>query len=200
MTIHFISGPARVGKSHLYRSLHRAFEGDCVELDPLLTALISFLKPDPSHPIMNPFALQPGQPFDEWLSKLIEKDEAWWPFLKEWVEEYHQYGKDFLLVGIVWPHLLKELDLPHRAVFIVDTDELHVERLVAIAQQESQLNNWQRGWDETEVRRWAEFNRLRALHFKEQAEIHGYPVFDVAQHGYEGSQALAAAALLQRRH
>lgn len=196
MTIHLISGPARVGKSHLYRTLHKSFEGDCVELDPLLTALINFLKPPANHPILNPFAIQPGQGFDDWLATIIAKDEAWWPFLKEWVEEHHNYGKAFLMVGIVWPHLLESLKLPHRAVFLVDTDEAHVERLVSIAEQGGQLNNWQQGWDRDAVRSWGDFNRRRALYFKEQAEAYGYPVFDVAEHGYAGSQALAAEVLL----
>lgn len=195
MTIHFISGPARVGKSHLYRTLHRAFEGDCVELDPLLTALINFLKPPAGHPILNPFAIE-GQDFDTWLAGIIAKDEAWWPFLQEWVEEHHTYGKDFLLVGIVWPHLLQKLRMPHRAVFLVDTEEAHIDRLVTIAEQGGQLNNWQQGWDRAAVEAWGDYNRRRAIYIKEQAEALGYPVFDVAEHGYAGSQMLAADALL----
>lgn len=197
MTIHFISGPARVGKSSLYRALHRQFEGDCVELDPILTALISYTNPEPGSAILNPFEID-GQDFGPWLAGLIAKDEAWWPFLRDWVEEHAAYGKDFLLVGIVWPHLLKELRVPHRAVFLVDTDDAHVDRAVEIAKSGG-LNNWMSDWPEDQIRRWGDYNLRRGRYFKDQAELHGYPVFDVAEHGYELSQVLAGEALLGKR-
>ena len=198
MTIHFISGAARVGKSHLYRTLHKSFEGDCVELDPLLTAFINFVKPEAGSPILNPFGIE-GQNFDDWLTGLIEKDEAWWPFLQDWVEEHSAYGSDFLLVGIVWPHLLERLKVPYRAVFLVDTDDEHVERAVRIARSGGTFNNWQADWPEDKIRQWGDFNLRRARYFKEQAEAFGHPVFDVAEHGYELSQVLAAEALLGER-
>ena len=198
MTIHFISGPARVGKSHLYRSLHKQFEGDCVELDPLLTSLINYLKPPAGHPILNPFTIE-GQEFDDWIQGIIQKDEAWWPLLQGWVEEHHIYGADFLAVGIVWPHLLQTLRVPHRAVFLVDTDEAHIERAVAIARQGGTLNNWMAEWPEEKIRQWGDYNLRRARFFKDEAEKYGYPVFDVGDHGYELSQMLAAEALLGQR-
>ncbi len=192
--IRFISGPARAGKSTLYRQLIPQLPGDKIELDPVLTALIDFKQPKPGDPLTNGFDVDSLR-YDDWLSNLVAMDEAWWPFIEKWVREHSNYGSDVLFVGILWPHLLEKLDVPHRAVFLVDTDESHIERAIEIAAGDH-FNNWQAGWPEDKIRKWGFYNVERARFFKAEALARGYSVFDVAELGYCESQRLATEALL----
>lgn len=196
--IYLIGGPTRCGKSHLYRVLRQRFNGDCVQLDPVKVAAKHW----------NSNILEGPAPdkatYEEWVRGLRDRDRQLWDGMKHWFADVvTRHRSDMLVDGPLWPDFLTEFDVPHRAVFMVDTSPRHVERLLAAARVDN-ANSWQSDWNDAQIRQWAEYNRLRSMEIKRLADERRYDVVDLADfedhYGvsfiYPHAQHLAAEKLM----
>jgi hypothetical protein len=197
--IHIIGGIPRCGKSTLYRRILSQYDGAAIELDLLKPAINYWVAPSEGHPLAvapNIYELTPK----EWFNQLREYDRYLWEGMAKHIRSLNYGKQDLLLEGASfypdWIAELKEMRVPHKAVFLVDGDqEKFAERIKAIAKSETSSNNWQADWSDEQIERWCEYNQIRVSFIKKTGLAHGYPVFDISQIGLFQAQQLAAEML-----
>ncbi len=177
--IYFICGPARVGKSTLFRSLAPLVGGQAVSADLLKASIEHCTDPWPGHPLRNrPEVGECGA--EEWVVSLRARDRAIFDGLVPFLVAADDYGDDVLVEGGLWPDHIAMLPIEHRAVVLVDTGPGHGDHLIRAARRSDSAHNWQAGWSDTKLRQWAGHNRYRSTVFARLAGRCGYRVVDVA--------------------
>ncbi len=190
-----IGGPARCGKSTLSKRIEGGYGITPISLDAFKHALVSVaserikkdLIPSTSHIECS---------LEEWLGDLRKRDLILWRGFKEYVVSGCMNNDNTLAEGCIWPDYIADLKVEHRAVFLVDTSENQAERLIKASADNSTYNNWQKEKSEEWIRGWAKYNIERSKLLKKLAKQYGYPVFDIADHGFDYAQSLAIKYLL----
>jgi hypothetical protein len=187
----FIGGPARCGKTTLTHQTESLYTGQQVSLDNLrhafiplaAEAILASLEPDAE--------LTETTTTDEWIDILRDRDRTVWTGAKAYLAAATDNNDDVLMEGCLWPDYIAELEVPFRAVFLVDTSPNHADRLIAVARSESTHNNWMREHNDAWMRRWAKYNIARSERYKQLGDEYNQPVFDIADSGIAQAQAAA---------
>lgn len=198
--MYLIGGAARCGKTTLAHRVRKDFDGQVISQDIVTEAIRSITTPE-SHPDIFERATDPikrDDPPQKRIARLRRRDKVIWTFMKGYFDTAFHAGDSVLSEGCIWPSALKELDLDHRAVFIVDTSPDHAERLIHIRDTEEH-NNWmrKRQYDDAYIHVWAQFNIERSKLIIQECEELGYPYFDIADGGIEKAHDRAVAYLLE---
>ncbi|SHU65111.1 Uncharacterised protein [Mycobacteroides abscessus subsp. abscessus] len=182
--ITLIGGSARVGKTTLARRWVSAHPSELVHLDHLLHALTAIADAEALTSLRKAPSITTHTP-GQWLSELRDRDAILW-------KAAHAYAGaaqgQLVIEGGLWPDWLRQLDVPHTAIFIVDTSEDSAERLVQMTRQDPRSWIAQRRWPDDKIRSWATYNRFRSQAISDLAIQYGYPVFDVAGSISEGQE------------
>ena len=171
-----VGGPARVGKTTLARRWAATRQVELVHLDHLLHAAVAVASGDALCALRKAPSIATHSP-REWLDELRDRDAVLWTAARAYAgAAVHEV----VMEGGLWPDWVAELELPHAAIFVVDTADDMADRLVEIARANPQSWMAQRGWSEEKIRKWAGYNRFRSEVIGDLAVRHDYPVFDIA--------------------
>lgn len=200
--IYLIGGAARCGKTTLARDVRQNFDGQVVSHDAVMVAIRSITTPDTLPDIfdkdVDPIA--DDDPPQKRIARLRRRDDVVWKFMKTYFGAAPYANDDVLGEGCLWPSMLKELNIEHKAVFLVDTSLNHAERLIHI-RDTSEYNNWMhdRKYTDEYMHLWADFNIERSREIIKECEEFGYRYFDIADNGIEQAHRDAAEYLLNDR-
>jgi hypothetical protein len=202
--IYLIGGPPRLGKSTLAKRVRESIVGQSMNGDALAASLHAFLKPEWKPDIFDDVV----DPYKDQLTnqakvdRIRRRDAAVWQFHRLYLEELQRIARDNIIFdGLVWPDFLHDLQLEHRAVFLVDTSPDQGKRLIEIRDDNEGENNWMRDRDYSDERimEWVSFSIERSRVCIELCNKHGYAYFDIADHGIEKAQQLAFEHLLNKK-
>lgn len=183
-----IGGTPRSGKTTFARLLGARLPHNLVDLDHLRWALAPLLSLDEE--LESEKRIMSVRDTDQWHAEMDAREDAVWQVAGRYAGAVAYQGESGVISGIFRPAHALPLAATHRAVFFGDLNE-STDAAWALAQGNGQ-NNWQRGWSESAVRRWASLNRERALRNADAAAASGFPFFDVSG-GYAAAQARALA-------
>jgi len=131
------------------------------------------------------------------IDETIRRAEALWPFIERYIISYAHESDDDLIVESVdiWPQLIQTLELPHKAVFLVDTDASQWQRVTKFLGE----NDWITAKKMTpeQIEAWASYNAPRGNRVIEECRTYDYPFEDIAANGFEAAQAAALRRLLE---
>jgi len=200
--IYLIGGPARCGKSTLAQRFRAQIDGQVVTTDAFLSSIRNNVKPeqfpafftriyDPTKLMVDPKAKS---------ERFFRRDAAAWAFYRKYLEIAAEKAPDddILMDGNLWPDLVQTLQLPHRAVFLIDTSVEQFRRVIAIRDSDTNQNNWMQGYSDEGLVRWAKMNAARSQRYVLYCEKYNYPYFDLAQHDIAHAQQLAFEHLINR--
>ena len=192
--IRLIGGPARCGKSTLFHAAEAKFSGQAISLDNLRSAFIAIV----SETMRRTLLLAPKESEycpDDWTTILRQKDRPLWDGARAYIEAAAMKRDDVLMEGGLWPDYVSELKVAYRAVFLVDTSLLHINRVIVAARDNHTHNNWMSTWTDERLTAWAVHNIARSERIKELAQEYDQPVFDIADHGIQEAQDAALEVL-----
>lgn len=196
-----VGGPARCGKSTLAKMIRQKVDGQVLSGDALSRAIRNSINvdwiPDLFAETIDKVNL--SDPYDIQINRLRRRDQALWPFIKNYISDAVLNSTDNILVDSnFWPDYLPELEPEHRAVFLVDTSPDRAKWLIKIRDTDGE-NNWmrKRKYSDEKIIRWAEFDKARSRAIIELCKEYGYTYFDIAEHGIDGVQKLAMQYLLK---
>lgn len=197
-----IGGPARCGKSTLAAMVRKEIDGQIISGDALSRGLRGVVGaeelPDLFVDQIDKFLLT--DPHNVCIDRLRRRDRTMWRFYKGYIREAHRISKDDILLDAnLWPDFLPELELGHRAVFMVDTSDNRAEWVRNIRDNVGDReNNWMRdrNYSDEKIELWAKFDVARSRKMIELCEENDYPYFDLAVHGIARAQELAKEYLL----
>lgn len=199
--IYLIGGPARCGKSTLANRVRREMDSQMISGDLLLEALRGTTKrewlPDIFH--RHSGATYHGGEPKQMVERLRRRDKVLWSFIRAYLQAASQKASHDSIVaeGGIWPDFIQSLELPHRAVFLVDTSSDEADRLISIRDSNSD-NNWMVAYSDKDLAEWAVFNAERSRHFVMLCEEFGYRYFDVAYLGIKGASDAAFEYLTKK--
>lgn len=174
--------------------MRKHFDGQVVSTDDIRVAFKSVTNPE-HHPDLFDKIVDPiseDMPSDKKIARLRRRDDQVWAFMKEFLRLSMYSHDDILTEGCYWPSTLRQLDSPHKAVFLVDTSATQVERLIQI-RETSERNNWMRDakFTDEKMKAWADFNRIRSEMIIRECQEYKYPCYDIATYGIDGVQSEA---------
>lgn len=199
--IYLIGGSARCGKSTLATKLRKDFDGQVLSGDSTRVAIRETSKPewlpDVFDKIVDPTS--ENDPPAIRIARFRRRDQVVWDFLQKYFESVAFAEDDVMVDGPLWPSMLEGYRPEHRAVFMIDTSVDHAERVMHI-RDTAKHSNWMRDEKYTDevIRKWAQLNIERSKLMIAECEKHGYRYFDIAEHGLDGAQKLAAEYLIGR--
>ncbi len=200
--IYLVGGPARVGKSTLAKRFRSYIDAEVIDGDAFTHSMHDVLKSewlpdifvgtiDPINAINDP---------SKKVDRLRKRDEAMWEFYEAYLKEAAISSSDDILIdGNFWPDYVHTLELPHVAVFLIDTSPAQAARLISIRDGDSD-NNWMKAHEFTDEKivEWATFNALRSEKYIPLCKEYGYRYFDIAERGVERTVDEAFEYLLQK--
>lgn len=134
---------------------------------------------------------------DQRIDLLRVRDKTMWKLYHEYLKNAAKKSDDDVLIeGNMWPDFIVELQLPHRAVFMVDTGKEHFKRLVAIRDGNGPKNNWMSHYTNEQLEPWAEFNIARSQRTIKLCKKFNYKYFDFKVFGSYKAQHQAALAYM----
>lgn len=198
--IYLIGGGARCGKSTLAKKLlsmlpNAAYlSGDSLRqsLKPVLPIFhTSGVNADTPEDYIRYYRQHTEQAIDETLKRA----EALWPFIARYIKAYQQETDGDLIVESVdiWPQFVSQLEITHKAVFLVDTDATQWRRVIEHIGE----NDWitAKNLSSEQIEAWAFYNAPRGNRIIETASQYKYSFYDVAKLGFESTQENALAEL-----
>ncbi len=192
--IYIIGGSARCGKSTLARQFRVGFDGQVLSGDSTRVAIRETSQPewlpDVFDKIVDPTS--EDDPPSKRIARFRRRDMVVWNFLQKYFDSVTFANDDVLVDGPLWPSMLKDYPLEHRAVFLVDTSIDHAERVLHI-RDTAEYGNWMRDEKYTDeaIRKWAAMNVERSKLMIDECKKYGYQYFDIAELGLDGSQVRA---------
>lgn len=100
-----------------------------------------------------------------------------------------------------WAASLKLTNFTLRAAFVGYTNSSHASSVIAHAKENPQdwINEWLQNehGDETKIREWVEKQVDMCLNLKSEAELHGYPFFDISTQSFSDYISLVQSYFLQ---
>jgi adenylate kinase family enzyme len=191
-----IGGPSRCGKTTLAKQVEKELGISFVSLDALrhsLSAVASGrtkknLDVAPSHQNLN---------VHKWVKLLRKRDKILWQGSLSYLELMNKNSDNVYMEGCIWPDFISGLEIPYKAVFMIDTSPNQHERLINTANDKSTHNNWQKEKSREWLQGWSKYNRYRSLRYKELANKHDMMVFDIGELGFSKAQELAIKYLLE---
>lgn len=199
--IMIIGGPARVGKSTLARSIRPEMSGQMIAGDAFAHSVRESVTVEqfPDLFINEVDKPQLTDPHDQHVARLRRRDKIMWSFFKNYIHAVVGESEDDLLIdGNFWPDYLTELEVDHKAAFLVDTSHDRADMLKRMRDDDATANNWmrERAYTDERIDLWAEMDKTRSLTMIELCEAHDYPYFNLAVHGIHRAQELAREHLL----
>lgn len=198
-----IGGPARCGKSTLARMVRAEIDGQVLSGDAFSRSLREVLQVSDMPDIFIDQVEKPSltrDPHNVFIERLRRRDKAMWRFYRNYIEEACRISQDNILLDAnLWPDFIIDLQLEHRAVFMLDTSDNRAEWARHIRDTaRPDENNWmkERNYSDEKIELWAQFDVTRAKLMIEYCKKHDYPYFDLADHGISRAQELAKNYLL----
>ncbi len=197
-----VGGPARVGKSTLVKNMRFEVNGQIVAGDAFSHGVRESVTVEQFPDLFVKEVDKPEltDPHDQHVDRLRRRDQAMWPFYKNYIQAVaHESDDDLLMDGNFWPDYLAELEIGHRAVFLVDTSPDRASTLKRIRDDETATNNWmrERSYTDEKIELWAQMDKVRSRKIIKLCELYDYTYFDLAIHGMSRAQELAKEYLLQ---
>ena len=196
--IYLIGDSARCGKSTLARQFRAVFDGQVLSGDSTRVAIRETSRPEWLPDIFDKLvdATAEDDPPAKRIARFRRGDMVVWNFLQQYFNSAKFAGDDVLVDGPLWPSMLANYELDHRAVFLVDTSENHADRVIQI-RDTAEHGNWMKDekYTDTTIRKWAKLNVLRSEMMIDECKKYGYPYFDIAELGLDGSQQRASEYL-----
>ena len=197
--IYLIGGSARCGKTTLARRARQDFDGQVISQDAVMVSIRKVTTPESQPDIFDKIIDPIGRndPPQKRIARLRRRDEVVWTFMMAYFGAAPYANDDVLSEGCLWPSMLKELEVEHHAIFLVDTSSDHVDRLIRI-RDTSEHSNWMRDrqYDDEYMHVWAQFNIARSREIIRECQEYGYQYFDIADDGVDDAQARALRYLL----
>lgn len=129
------------------------------------------------------------------IDETITRAEALWPFIERYITAYGRESDGDLIIESVdiWPQLIHQLTVPHKAMFMIDTDATQWKRVTAHLGE----NDWitAKGLTPEQIEAWASYNAPRGSRIITLCEQYGYPYKDIAALGFEAAQDTALQEL-----
>lgn len=180
----FITGIPTAGKSYLAKKLADAIGGVHVQVDHIRNNV----KDHPEYENWVNFYYKQDKgtyyrttTYDEQWKNLVDQSEGIWPEVFEKINDYRNENSPVIFEGVnILPHLAKR-DLSFNGVCIIGTS------LENVIRRNTEDNRW--GDTEIEIQSEAFFLGERP-HYKEEAEKHGYPVFETSDEAFEKALAM----------
>jgi 2-phosphoglycerate kinase len=123
------------------------------------------------------------------------ESKALWPFVVDLLRNYDMDGLDVLVEGVaVLPELVKNFPLPYKAIFVGNTNKIHVETIVEHSRNNT--HDWLHVRDEAYVREYATFVAAFSAFTKAEAQKHGMSYVEMQNDDYEAAQQRALRLLL----
>lgn len=200
-----IGGSARVGKSVLAKEVRKEIDGQVISGDALTRGIRSSLKSEWLPDLFVDQLQFAGQDFEaisfkERIGLLRKRDKAQWQFVKNYLyAATKEADDDILYYGTLWPDYVTELEIGHRAIFLVDTSPDRATFLKSIRDTSPENNNnWMkdRDYSDEKIELWAEFDIARSKRIIELCELSNTQYFDLAIHGISKAQELSKQYLL----
>lgn len=200
--IMIIGGPARVGKSTLARSIRPEISGQMIAGDAFSHGVRESVTVEQFPDLFINEVDKPSltDPHDQHVARLRRRDRVMWSFFKNYIHAAAGESEDDVLIdGNFWPDYLTELEVGHKAAFLVDTSPDRADMLRRIRDDDATENNWmrERNYTDEKIDLWAEMDKTRSATIIELCETHDYPYFDLAVHGICRAQELAREHLLK---
>mgnify|MGYP002358888723 CR=1 FL=1 len=194
---YFISGTPRCGKTTLAKMARSHIDGQIIATDGFMKSLQENTEKEwyPNLFYHTQEIIYGNDAIDKKIEGARGRDAVVWKFLKPYLKEAIFTHDDVLIEGTIWPDMLQELDDEYRAVFLVDTDENHFERLMHI-RENAEHSNWMKDFPEERMVEFAKFNIARSMEYIRQCDELGFPYYDIADFGIEKAQELAMKELI----
>ncbi len=199
--IYLIGGGARCGKSMLAKRLLKALPNAAyLSGDSFRQAL------KPVLPVFHTSGVNADDPkayiqyytehTDEAIDETVRRAEVIWPFMERYIHAYSHERKDDLIVESVdvWPQYVDQLSVPHKAVFLVDSNSTQWQRVTEHLGQNDWITNKHLTQDQIEA--WALYNAPRSKRVMQTAKQYGYDFFDIAELGFVEAQAESLQSIL----
>lgn len=199
--LYLIGGGARCGKTSLAKKLlHQKPGAAYLSGDSFRSAL------KPVLPVFHTSGVDASNPeayiayykkhTEQAIDETIVRAEALWPFIERYITAYsHESDGDLVVESVdIWPQLIHQLDIPHKAMFLVDTDATQWKRVTEHLSE----NDWitTKGLTLEQIEAWASYNAPRGNRIIELCEQHGYSYQDVATLRFEAAQDAALQEIL----
>lgn len=131
------------------------------------------------------------------IDEALKQAESLWQFMERYIVAYsHESSGDLIVESIdIWPQLIGRLDVPHRAIFLVDTNPQQWKRITTQPGE----NDWitAKGLTPEQVKAWALYSAARGSRIIEACRKYDYGFEDVATRGFEATQVVALQKLIQ---
>lgn len=196
--IYVISGTPRCGKTTLAKMVRQRIDSQVIATDGFMKSLQQNLEKEwlPDLFFHTREIIYEDHAIETKITGARGRDAVIWKFIVPYIKEAIFTHDDVLVEGTIWPDMLKNLDEEHRAVFLVDTDENHFERLMQI-RENAYHSNWMKDFPQERMVEFAKFNLARSEEYVRLCEKHGYKYFDVGKLGVAAAQEQALAELLK---
>jgi hypothetical protein len=128
---------------------------------------------------------------DHALRELKTQGRHMWGFTKRYIEAI-KYESDASLIvdGIdLWPDLIKELTIPYKAIFLIDTSPDQWSRVIEQKDQYDWLSS--RNLTQQQIVAWAHMSALRSEMLKNLCITNDFKYFDIAELGFSSAQESA---------
>lgn len=199
--IYLIGGGARCGKSTLAKSFIQEKPGTMYLSGDSLRQSVRPVLPD-----FHTSGVDTDNPAkyidyykehtDEAIDETIRRAELVWPFIERYIVAHSFESDSDLIVESVdiWPHLVSKLDMPHKAIFMVDSDSKQWRRVTKYLGQNDWITNKKLTGEQIEA--WAMYNAPRGERIIKESAKFGYQYKDIAEIGFESAQSSALEWLL----
>ena len=121
--------------------------------------------------------------------------EALWPYIERYIVAYYNESGDDLIVESVdiWPQLIHRLDVPHKAIFMIDSNAAQWKRVTSHLGEKDWIVTNRLSPEQIEA--WASYNAPRGKRIIELSGRYGYNFEDIAEIGFEAAQDAALIRL-----
>lgn len=199
--LYLIGGGARCGKTTLAKKIlvqkpgAAYLSGDSFRsaLKPVLPAFHTS-GVDASNPVayITYYKVHTEQAIEE----TIKRAEALWPFIERYLTAYkHESDGDLIIESVdIWPQFIHRLPMPHKAMFMIDTDAAQWKRVTSHLGE----NDWltAKGLTPEQIEAWASYNAPRGNQISTLCKKYGYDYKDLATLGFATAQEEAIRELL----
>ena len=187
--IFLLGGPPRVGKSVISGEIRKKYAVSVVSTDSLGAALENVLNPEatPDLFVFDKFNKMPlaerVQLITKYPSELVgyvkKESRVVWKAVEAFARRENNEGRDALIEGVaILPELMSRLeDITHRAVFIGNQGENHLENIKRFAEENE--NDWMRNVSDQYISVFAVFVKRMSAYIEQEAKKYGFEYIEI---------------------
>ena len=187
--IFLLGGPPKVGKSKISSKIRQKHSVSVVSTDSLGAVLENVLIPEatPDLFVFDKFNKMPlaervqliTMDPSELVGYVRKESHVVWKAVEAFARRENNEGRDALIEGVaVLPELMSRLeDITHRAVFVGNQGENHLENIKRFAEENE--NDWMRNVNDQYISVFAVFVKRMSVYIEQEAKKYGFEYIEM---------------------